>query len=69
MNRPISRRNFLGQANCAAVTSLPLLNTLLNLKVASTVAAASNTGSDYKSLVCLFLSGGIDTFNVLVRRG
>jgi uncharacterized protein (DUF1501 family) len=69
MNRPISRRNFLGQANCAAVTSLPLLNTLLNLKVASTVAAASNTGSDYKSLVCLFLSGGIDTFNVLVPRG
>ncbi len=46
-----------------------MLNTLLNLKVTSTIAAASNTGSDYKGLVCLFLSGGIDTFNVLVPRG
>jgi uncharacterized protein (DUF1501 family) len=69
MKPNISRRRFLGQANCAAISSLPMLNTLVNLKVAGTVAAASNTGSDYKSLVCLFLSGGIDTFNVLVPRG
>jgi len=69
MKPNLSRRRFLGQANCAGISSLPLLNTLLNLKVTSTIAAASNTGSDYKGLVCLFLSGGIDTFNVLVPRG
>ncbi len=69
MKPTLTRRHFLGQANCAAISSLPLLNTLVNLKVASSVAAASNTGADYKSLVCLFLSGGIDTYNVLVPRG
>ncbi|MCE9519821.1 MAG: DUF1501 domain-containing protein [Verrucomicrobia bacterium] len=69
MSPNISRRRFLGQANCAAISSLPLLSTLLNLKVAGTVAAATNPTGDYRSLVCLFLSGGIDTFNVLVPRG
>ena len=69
MSRAISRRRFLGQVNCAAISSLPILNTLLNLKLAGQVAAASSGSTDYRALVCLFLSGGIDTFNVLVPRG
>jgi uncharacterized protein (DUF1501 family) len=45
------------------------LNTLLNLKLAGSVAAATSDPSDHRALVCLFLSGGIDSFNVLVPRG
>lgn len=68
MSHHISRRRFLGQVNCAAISALPILNTLLNLKLAGNVAAAPAQGS-YRALVCLFLSGGADTFNVLVPRG
>jgi uncharacterized protein (DUF1501 family) len=70
MPNPISRRRFLGRMNCAAISSLPILNTLLNLKLAGTLAsAAAPADTDHRALVCLFLSGGIDTFNVLVPRG
>lgn len=69
MSTPSSRRRFLGQASCAAVSSLPVLNTLLNLKMASSVAAAAPGPTDFRALVCLFFSGGIDSFNTLVPRG
>jgi uncharacterized protein (DUF1501 family) len=64
-----SRRRFLGQASCAAVSSIPVLNTLLNLKAAGHLAAAAPGPSDYRALVCLFFSGGIDSFNLLAPRG
>ena len=60
----ITRRRFLGQANCALVSAIPVLNTLLNLRLAGTVAAQGG-GSGYRALVCLFAGGGNDTFNVL----
>ncbi len=69
LRRPISRRTFLGQASCAAVSALPVLNTLLNLRLAGSVAAASASATDYRALVCLFLNGGNDSFNMLVPRG
>ncbi len=69
MNRPISRRRFLGQASCAAVTSIPILSTLLNLRLAHDLAAVTAPASgEYRALVCLFLSGGNDSFNMLVPR-
>ena len=68
MSHLITRRRFLGQVNCAAISALPILNTLLNLKLAGNVAAAS-APSDYRALVCVFLSGGADTFNFLVPQG
>ncbi|MFO1460437.1 MAG: DUF1501 domain-containing protein [Verrucomicrobiota bacterium] len=61
---PISRRGFLRQINCAAVGSGALLNTLLNLKLANSLTAQSASGR--KALVCLFLNGGMDSFNFLV---
>lgn len=65
-NKPISRRRFLGEASCAAVGSTALFSSLLQLRMTST-AAAQNAGSDdYKALVCLFLAGGNDSFNMLV---
>lgn len=68
MPHHISRRRFLGQVNCAAISSLPILSTLMNLKLAGNLAAAGGAGG-HRALVCLFLSGGIDSFNVLVPRG
>jgi uncharacterized protein (DUF1501 family) len=65
----LSRREFIGQASCAAVSAIPLLNTLLNLKLAGSVAAAEPGPGEYRALVCLFLAGGNDSFNMLVPRG
>ncbi len=64
----INRRSFLGQANCALISALPVMNTLLNLRLAGS-AAAQGAPNDYKALVCLFLSGGNDSFNMLAPRG
>lgn len=64
-----SRRAFLGQASCAAVTATPLLSTLLNLRMANTVVAASADPNDYKALVCFFFAGGNDSFNMLIPKG
>lgn len=51
--------------NCAALGSSAVLNTLLNLKLANSVSAQGGP-LDNKALVCIFLSGGIDSFNFLV---
>ncbi len=63
-----SRRQFLGEASCAAIGSTPILSTLLNLTMANHAAAQGGMGSQRKALVCLFLSGGCDTFNLLIPR-
>jgi uncharacterized protein (DUF1501 family) len=61
-----TRRQFLGQASCAAVTAIPILNTLLNLRLSSAVANASTPAAgEYRALVCIFQSGGNDSFNML----
>ena len=60
-----SRRRFLGEAPCAALGSLSVLSSLLQLKLANQAAAQTMPG-DAKSLVCVFLFGGIDSFNTLV---
>lgn len=65
MSQPISRRGFIKQINCAAVGTSAILNTLLNLKLANSVAAQGGP-LDNKALVCLFFSGGMDSFNLLV---
>ena len=46
------------------------MSTLLNLKMANSAAAAdlSSGSNDYKTVVCIFLQGGMDSFNVLVPR-
>ena len=63
---PLSRRRFLGQASCSAISAIPVLNTLLNLRLASSIAnAAPPAPGEYRALVCLFLSGGNDSFNLL----
>lgn len=68
LSHPISRREFFGQASCAAVRSTAVLSTLLSLRLANSLAAQTTGGGsgDYKALVCLFLAGGNDSFNMLV---
>lgn len=78
MSYKINRREFLGTASCAAVGSASLYSTLLNLRMTGSAAADSMAGttsasadqlalgSDYRALVCIFLAGGNDSFNMLV---
>ena len=67
LKNKISRRQFIGQANCAAVGTASLLSSLLSLRLTAGAASASNF-TDYKALVCLFLNGGNDSFNMLIPR-
>lgn len=63
----LNRRKLLGQASCSAISGVSILNTLVNLRLASQAAAQSNP-TDRKTLVCLFLHGGNDSFNMIVPR-
>ncbi len=60
----MKRRTFLQQ--CGAMSTLSLSSTLLNLHTMNALAA---TPSDYKALVCIFLFGGNDSFNMVVPTG
>ncbi len=63
----LSRRQFIGQASCAGIGATSLFSTLLTLRLANSLAAQTvPAGGDYKALVCLFLAGGNDSFNMLV---
>ncbi len=65
----LSRRRFIGEASCKAVSSIPVLNTLLNLQLAERLSAVTPPANgEYRALVCVFLSGGNDSFNMLVPR-
>lgn len=68
----VSRRQFLGQASCAAVGYTTLFSTLTNLNMLNAAAGLNSTvqkTGDYKALVCLLNSGGMDSFNMLIPRG
>ena len=70
-HQPITRRKFFGQASCAAIGTTTLLSSLVSLKgLAAAAVANSSTMLDpeYKALVCIFLSGGNDSFNMLMPR-
>ena len=62
---PMTRRRFVGQAACAGISGIPLFSTLLNLSLAGRAAAdALRPSDDYRALVCLFLTGGNDSFKI-----
>jgi len=70
MSNTINRRDFIGQASCAAVGSTALLGTLSNLMISNSVLATSASNfTDYKALICFFLPGGNDSSNMLVPSG
>ncbi len=61
----MKRRSFLNKGSLAALSSTSLANILLNLKLMSNAVAQPVT-NDYKALVCVFLAGGNDSYNMLV---
>lgn len=68
--RKISRRSFLGEASCAAIGTTTLFSSIMNLGMANVLASpiAKPTGN-YKAMVCILLSGGNDSFNMLIPKG
>jgi uncharacterized protein (DUF1501 family) len=58
-----TRRTFIRQAACAALTTTGILNTIFDLR---RLSAAPLDASGYKALVCLFLYGGNDANNLIV---
>ncbi|MEM7802521.1 MAG: DUF1501 domain-containing protein, partial [Chloroflexota bacterium] len=69
MTYKTTRRRFIGEASCAAVGSTSVFSTILNMQMANSMATdflQSGQQDDYKALVCLFLAGGNDSFNMLV---
>jgi uncharacterized protein (DUF1501 family) len=69
----MNRRNFIKNAGCAAMGSTTLLSTLTNLTSLNGALGAdllkSAPPTDYKAMVCILLSGGMDSFNMLVPTG
>lgn len=65
--RQLSRRRFLGEFSGAAIGGTAAFSTLLNLQLGAHASAqALLPGNDYKALVCIFQSGGNDSYNMLV---
>lgn len=65
-----SRRALLKAAGgCAMMTNTSLMATLLNLQATNSLMAAGPNPGGYKALVCLFLFGGSDSYNMLVPNG
>jgi uncharacterized protein (DUF1501 family) len=67
-HKPISiltRRQFLRQAACAALGTGALTSAVQHLRFMN-AAVAQTLPSDYKALVCIFLSGGNDSNNLIV---
>lgn len=60
---PMSRRQFLAGGTAAA--SATALSTLMDLRLTRSAMAASGNTEGYKALVCIFLTGGIDSHNLL----
>jgi len=65
-----TRRDFLRQAACAAVGTVALTNAIRDLRLVSSAMAHEVTElTDYKALVCIFLSGGNDSNNLVIPVG
>ncbi len=60
----------MGSLPCLALGTSTVYNSLINLKAMNAIIGSTSTaGNDYKALVCLQLSGGNDSFNMLIPRG
>lgn len=65
-----SRRTFLKNSGCAALGCTTLFSSLISMRaMASAALDKGDTPSDYKALVCILLSGGADSHNMLIPKG
>jgi len=60
-----SRRQFIRQAACAALGTAALTSAIRDLRFMNAAVAQSGV-TDYKALVCIFLSGGNDSNNLII---
>src|SRR5215212_3226409 len=60
-----TRRSFIRQTACAALGTAALTNTIRDLRFIN-AAMAQAPITDYKALVCIFLSGGNDANNLFI---
>ncbi len=67
----ISRRKFIGQTGLGMLGASALLSPINPLRALGSAAAinSGNSRAPYKAMVCLLLSGGNDSFNMLIPRG
>lgn len=63
-----SRREFLGAAPCLALGTTTLFSSLINLKAINSLMSTTTVGGEYKALVCILLSGGNDSYNMIIPR-
>ncbi len=64
--RKLSRRKFVKNSACAGLGMATFYNTFFNLQMANAAAAGSIVPpTDYKALVCILMSGGNDSYNML----
>lgn len=62
----LQRREMLKAAGgCAALTNTSLLSTIFSLSATNAAVAQNNGLTGYKAMVCLFLFGGNDSYNLL----
>jgi uncharacterized protein (DUF1501 family) len=61
----VNRRGFIRQAACAALGAGALSSAIGDLRFIN-AAMAQSAISDYKALVCIFLSGGNDSNNLII---
>jgi uncharacterized protein (DUF1501 family) len=64
-----TRRNFLRQSVCASLGMVGVVNSLAQMRLFAASVGAAPVLTDYKALVCVFLAGGNDSFNMLVPMG
>src|SRR2546430_15277577 len=60
-----TRREFIRQAACAALGTAALSTTIRDLRFIN-AAMAQTPVTDYKALICIFLSGGNDSNNLII---
>lgn len=69
----MNRRSFLKNVSCAAIGSNTLLSTLTNLTSINGILGADllkhSPPTDYKAMICILLSGGADSYNMLIPTG
>ncbi len=67
----LTRRDFFRQAACAGVGTLAISAALRDCRLINSALAqgGANAFSDYKALICVFMSGGNDCNNLIIPRG
>lgn len=64
-----SRRNFMKMAGLVSAGLSTTGTSLFNLRNLGAAASVNNTkNDDYKALICLYLGGGADSFNMVVPK-